>query len=137
MPVTTITLSTLPYDLSASNFNNSPSRYENSPSKFENSNGCFENSPSKFDNSPSRYENLNGTHRLLLNGRVVGYFVVTQHGVTNFFSKKGTRLFYNPKQGSGVFDAADGSFVGVVRRERGVLSLCLGEPALQKLSASP
>jgi hypothetical protein len=109
--------SELPFQLSPSKFDNSQSKFDNSVSKFSNSPSKFSNSPSKFENSPSKFENgKTGERRLLLNqsGKhyYVGYYVWGDDGIMNFFSSKGTRLFYSPSSTGAIFDGESGDFSG-------------------------
>lgn len=111
--------SDLPFQLSPSKFDNSPSKFDNSISKFSNSASKFSNSPSKFENSPSKFENSkSGNRRLLLNksGKhyYVGYYVWGDDRVMNFFSSKGTRLFYSPSNTGAIFDGDSGEFCGTL-----------------------
>jgi hypothetical protein len=109
----------LPFALSPSKFSNSPSKFSNSISKFSNSASKFSNSPSKFDNSPSKHDNgKSGKNRLLIKKSgsyyYVGYYVWSDDGLMNFFSPKGTRLFYSPADTGAVFDGSDGKFSGTL-----------------------
>jgi len=137
LPIVLISESELPFSLSPSNFDNSPSNFSNSISNFENSASNFQNSESNFQNSSSNYNNgPNGNKRLIQTGngtKVVGYYVVAESGVTNFFSPNGKRLFYNPKKGAGIFGGKDGSFCGVLIRGKNALSLELTEDGAKLL----
>lgn len=116
--------SELPFDLSPSKFDNSASKFDNSISKFSNSSSKFSNSPSKFDNNPSKYENgKNGERKLLIkkSGKYyfIGYYVLGEEGVVNFFSPNGSRLFYTPPGTGALFDGNNGKFCGTLAKING------------------
>ena len=139
LPIALIDESSLPYNLSPSNYDNSPSNYDNSPSNYDNSISNYDNSPSNYDNSESNYDNSasnydngrNGDRRLIYKDggslKFAGYYVAAKNGTTNFYSPRGKRMFYNPKKGRGIFGGKDGSFCGVLARVNGELSLALTE----------
>lgn len=137
MPIATINVRSLPYDQSPTNYKNAPTNYSNALTNYENAGSNYENSATYYENAASYYDNLNGSHRLTLNGRVVGYFRTAKSGVTNFFSKQGKRVLYTPKQGDGVYDASSGAFAGVLQRQLGRLTLCLDEAVKRRLFDSP
>ena len=119
LKVTDITDSSLPYELSPSNYENSPSNYKNSVTNYENSPSNYVNSESNYNNSVTNYANGDTSkHRILLENdgdqKRYGYYVHADNGVTNFFSNKGKRLFYNPTEGSGIYHGKKGKFCGVL-----------------------
>ena len=127
LPIATVDESALPYDFSPSNYDNSSSNYENSESN--------------YDNSSSNYDNgRSGERRLLYKDgsslKFAGYYVRAGNGVTNFFSSKGKRMFYNPKKGRAVFNGKDGSFCGVLGSVNGQFSLALTEQGVKTLLLS-
>ena len=122
----------LPYSLSPQKYELSPSNYANSISKYENSPSKYSNSSTKYDNSPTKYDNtINGTRSILVekDGRFyhTGYYVVNEDGVTNFYSRKGKRLFYSPKASVGLYDGEKGYFCGVLAKVSGKTKLVLTE----------
>jgi len=109
----------LPTQYSPSYLYNSPSYLYNSPSYLYNSPSYLYNSPSYLYNSPSYLYNGNtGDKRLLLNTNSglsrVGYYVITDDGLINFFSVKGKRMFYSPKDTPAIFQDSTGKFSGVI-----------------------
>ena len=121
--IVTIKESELPFDLSPSNYDNSPSNYDNSVSNYDNSPSNYDNSPTNYENSSSNYKNgKNGDRRLLVEEGsshfFVGYYVMNDNGVTNYFSVAGKRLFYTPAKASGVFHGGKGFFCGVLAKPR-------------------
>lgn len=130
--------SNLPYDFSPSNYDNSPSNYDNSVNNYDNSPNNYSNSESNYDNSSSNYKNgVNGDSRLILkeNGSNyrAGYYVMSDNGVLNFFSTKGKRLFYTPKNGIGVYNGKEGFFCGVLATVDGDYRLVLTEKGYRTL----
>lgn len=76
-------------------------------------------SPSYVYNSPSYvYNGVSGDKRLLLSTNSglsrVGYYVITDDGLINFFSVKGKRMFYSPKDTPAIFQDSTGKFSGVI-----------------------
>ena len=141
LPILVVEQSQLPYGFSPSNYDNSESNYDNSISNYDNSGSNYDNSESNYDNSSSNYDNSpSGTHRLIYSvagtPRYAGYYVTSSEGVTNFFSPTGARMFYNPKSGSGVFSARDGSFCGVLAESQGRLSLVLTDHGVKVMLLS-
>jgi len=141
LPVFQIDESSLPYNLSPSNYDNSPSNYGNSISNYDNSPSNYDNSESNYSNSASNYENSrNGSRRLIFKDggslKFSGYYVSASNGVTNFFSPSGKRMFYNPKKGRGIFGGRDGTFCGVLARVDGEFSLALTERGMKVLFLS-
>jgi len=132
LPVSFVHESSLPYDFSPSNYDNSPSNYDNSISNYDNSPSNYDNSESNYDNIASNYDNRrNGDRRLIYKDgyslKFAGYYVAAKNGTTNFFSPRGKRIFYNPKNGRGIFGGKDGTFCGVLANVNGELSLALTE----------
>lgn len=141
LPVAIINESSLPYDLSPSNYNNSPSNYANSISNYDNSPSNYDNSESNYDNSSANYDNgQSGTRRLLYKDggslKFAGYYVRAGSGVTNFFSPNGKRMFYNPQKGRAVFNGKDGSFCGVLAKVGEDFSLALTDQGVKTLFLS-
>ena len=132
LPVAPIDESSLPYGLSPSNYDNAPSNYDNSISNYDNSPSNYDNSESNYNNSTSIYDNGHmwlSNRRLLKDSGTVKFAQLLhfrQHGVTNFFSPSGKRMFYNPKKGRAIFGGRDGTFarwpgkMAVCSRSRGV-----------------
>ena len=109
----------LPYEFSPNKYENSEMKYENTLMKYENSEMKYENSEMKYENSSMNYKNsANGKRRLIWENYFVGYYVMASHGVLNFFSPKGKRLFYLPKNAVAVFDSDNGKFSGVLAMGR-------------------
>ncbi|WP_118861341.1 hypothetical protein [Haemophilus haemolyticus] len=124
--VNLINESSLPYDYSPNNYDNSPNNYDNSINNYDNSPNNYDNSPNNYENSPNNYDNsISGHNRLIYNSSFVGYYVRTSNGVTNFYSPKGVRMFYNPPKTVAVFDGESGEFVGVIGNINNQLSLAL------------
>jgi hypothetical protein len=139
--VTNVAESGLPYSLSPQNYDLSPSNYENSESNYENSPSNYNNSSSSYDNSPSNYENtINGKRSILVeeNRKLlhIGYYVLNKDGVTNFYSTKGTRLFYSPKSSVGLYHGEKGFFCGVLAKIDGRPRLALTEKGQKVLLLS-
>jgi hypothetical protein len=138
LPVISIDEKQLSDELSPTNPENSPSNSTNSISNSENSGSNVDNSETNYENSPANYKNAkNGNRRLLYKDgsllRFVGYYVTAKNGTTNFFSPTGVRIFFNPKKGTAVFSAKDGSFVGVLAPINKRLSLGLTESGMKVL----
>lgn len=136
--VTFIDESRLPYKLSPNNYDNSSSNYDNSVSNYDNSPSNYDNSESNYDNSSSNYDNgVGGDSRLLMKDGErlyrVGYFVKADKGVTNFFSISGKRIFYNPRNGFGVFHGEKGFFCGLLVRVKDEFQLVLTEAGQKAL----
>lgn len=109
----------LPIQYSPSYVYNSSSYVYNSSSYVYNSPSYVYNSPSYVYNSPSYvYNGVSGDKRLLLNTNSglsrVGYYVITDDGLINFFSVKGKRMFYSPKDTPAIFQDSTGKFSGVI-----------------------
>jgi len=126
--VTNVVESQLPYSLSPQNYDMSPSNYKNSVSNYEYSPSNYNNSSSNYENSPSKYENtINGKRSILVEekGKFYhqGYFVLNKVGVTNFYSTKGKRLFYSPKDSVGVYHGEKGFFCEVLAKFDGKVRL--------------
>ena len=141
IPVATIEESSLPFAYSPNNFSNSPNNFDNSVNNFDNSPSNYDNSESNYDNSCANFDNgLSGSRRIVYNNNgqlsIFGYYVSNSIGVTNFFSRKGKRMFYNPKAGVGLFGGYDGSFCGVLTQVNGKMTLVLTERGVKVLLLS-
>jgi hypothetical protein len=141
LTIQVVSESSLSYELSPRNYENSPNNYENSIRNYENSASNYENSESNYANSARNSDNgRSGDRRLIYvdgrTGKYVGYYVRASTGVTNFFSPRGTRVFYNPKNGRGVYGGGDGSFCGVLAMVDGSFSLALTENGFKLLLLS-
>lgn len=141
LPVVEINESSLPYNLSPSNYDNTSSNYDNSISNYDNSSSNYDNSESNYSNSASNYDNgRNGSRRLILKDggslKFAGYYIQASNGVTNFFSPSGKRMFYNPKKGRAIFGGRDGTFCGVLARVDGEFSLALTERGMRVMFLS-
>jgi hypothetical protein len=77
LPIALIDESSLPYNLSPSNYDNSPSNYDNSPSNHDNSESNYDNSALNCDNG------RNGDRRLIYKDRsslnFAGYYVAAKN----------------------------------------------------------
>ncbi len=109
--VVLVNVTSLPYDLSPNNYENSPNNYSNSVNNYKNSPNNYNNSPNNYTNSPNNYSN--NRNKIIHNGSSVGYFVINKDGITNFFSRAGKRVFYNPADTSAVF-TNEGKYAGVL-----------------------
>lgn len=141
LPIALVDESSLPYEFSPRNYDNSPSNYDNSISNYENSPSNYENSESNYDNSALNFDNgRSGDRRLIYfddsTPKYAGYYVRAKSGVTNFFSPRGKRMFYNPKKGRSIYGGENGSFCGVLARVDGKFSLALTESGLKVLLLS-
>ena len=130
--VTNVVEGQLPYSLSPQNYDLSASNYKNSVSNYENSPSNYNNASSNYENSPSNYENtINGKRSILVEekGKFYhqGYYVLNKDGVTNFYSPKGKRLFYSPKDSVGIYHGEKGFFCGVLAKFDGKVRLALTE----------
>lgn len=122
----------LPYSLSSSKYANSSSKYSNSISKYSNSSSKYSNSSSKYKNSPSNYKNGESGDRRLLIGEsgsyfYIGYYVMNDDGVINYFSPNGERLFYTPPETGALFHGERGHFCGTLATLNDELVLVLTE----------
>ncbi len=141
LQVVAVNSNSLPYEFSPTNYYNSPINYDNSIINFDNSPTNFDNAETNFINSSNNYENSsNGKNRILLNRSgtfyFAGYYVIAPNGIINFFSSRGKRMFYSPKNGKGVFGGTDGDFYGVLANFNGRLSLGLTEQGIRMLQLS-
>jgi hypothetical protein len=130
--------SKLPFQFSPKNFSLSSSNFDNSISNYDNSPSNYDNSPSNYDNSPSNFENtVSGDRSVLVEegSKFIhyGYYVTNSGGVTNFYSTKGKRIFYSPKNSMGVYHGTKGFFCGVMARVEGKLRLVLTEQGVRAL----
>lgn len=117
LEVAFISESSLPYEYSPANYSNSNANYSNSIANYSNSSANYNNSTANYSNSSAK-NSSNGSNRLLVakgsSYYDVGYYVKNSDGLTNFFSRKGERIFYNPVKGFGIFDSQNGTFNGVL-----------------------
>jgi hypothetical protein len=92
--------------------NNSIKNPDNTPTNQKNASSNPENSPSKTENS------MNGNRRLLFEKDgtyyFIGYFVVGEKRLINFFSPFGKRMFYTPPGSSALFGSEGGEFCGAL-----------------------
>lgn len=126
-------------DESRLSYANSPRNYENSPNNYDNSINNYDNSPSNYENSSKNYDNassnfdngINGNRNILErnSGKVyrLGYFVHSESGVMNFYSRSGDRMFFNPATSNAVFHGTKGFYCGILARVDGELRLMLTE----------
>ena len=136
LPIALVEESSLPYSFSPNNYDNSPNNYDNSINNYDNSTNNYDNSENNYENSSSNFDNSRSGERRLIykeggTPKFAGYYVSIKGGVTNFFSPKGKRMFYNPKKGSAVFGGTDGTFCGVLAKVNGVFSLALTDRGLK------
>ena len=119
------------YDMSADNYKNSVSNYENSPINYNNSSNNYENSPSNAENT------ITGKRSILVEDGAKkihsGYYVLNKDGITNFYSTKGVRLFYSPKDSVGLFHGEKGFFCGALGKIDGKTRLALTEKGQKTL----
>ena len=137
--------SELPVSLSPQNPINSPTASNNSINNSGNSATNSNNSSSNPKNSPSKTENgMNGNRRLLFEKDgahyFIGYFVLTENRLINFFSPYGKRVFYTPSGSDALFGSEDGEFCGALATANNKTVLMLtekGELALKKEGIPP
>jgi hypothetical protein len=124
--------SELPGSLSPQNPVNTPGNSNNSIDNPANSASNPDNSASNPENSPSKTENgMTGNRRLLFEKDgiyyFIGYFVLTDNRLINFFSPYGKRLFYTPSVSDALFGSEDGEFCGALSTVNGKTILMLTE----------
>ena len=107
----------LPYDISPEKRSHSPELNSNSHTLYANSLSNYANSNSRHDNSPSNYKNSNdGNSRLLIEQDkqyfYIGYYVINEDMLINFYAPNGKRLFYGPPDTSAIFHSNGGEFCG-------------------------
>lgn len=137
--------SELPFSISPQNPINSPSNSNNAINNPGNSASNPINSPSNPENSPSKTENgMTGNRRLLFEKDgvhyFVGYFVLTENNLLNFFSPYGKRMFFTPSGSAALFGSDDGEFCGALATVNGKTVMILtenGQSALQTEGIPP
>jgi hypothetical protein len=137
--------SDLPFELSPQNPVNSPGDPNNSINNSGNSASNPDNLSSKPENSPSTTENgMTGNRRLLFEKDgayyFIGYFVLNENRLINFFSPYGKRIFYTPSGSDALFGSEDGEFCGALATSNGKTVLMLtekGQLALKKGGVPP
>ena len=97
-----------------------------------------QDSPSNYENSASNYDNSHGSKRRIYleeegPANRLGYYVISDNGVINFYSDNAERVFYIPAESSAVFHGEEGFFCGVLLREKGQLKLGLTRKGLRML----
>ena len=112
----------------------SPGYVYNSPGYVYNSSGYVYNSPGYV------YNGVSGNKRLLLNTSSglsrVGYYVITDDGLINFFSVKGKRMFYSPKDTPAIFQDSTGKFSGVIAPADNEYKLLLNNNGVEVMYSS-
>ena len=112
----------------------SPGYVYNSPDYVYNSSGYVYNSPGYV------YNGVSGNKRLLLNTSSglsrVGYYVITDDGLINFFSVKGKRMFYSPKDTPAIFQDSTGKFSGVIAPADNEYKLLLNNNGVEVMYSS-
>ncbi len=137
--------SELPVSISPQNPINSPSNSNNAMDNPSNSASNPVNSPSNPENSPSKTENgMDGNRRMLFEKDgvhyFVGYFVLAENNLLNFFSPYGKRVFYNPSGSAALFGSDNGEFCGALATVDGKTVVILtekGQSALKKEGIPP
>jgi hypothetical protein len=137
--------SALPFSLSPQNPVNSPGNANNSIDNPGNSVTNRDNSSSNPENSPSKTENgMSGNRRLLFEKDgsyyFIGYFVLNENRLINFFSPFGKRMFYTPSGSDALFGSESGEFSGALSTVNGKTVLMItenGQTALKKAGISP
>jgi hypothetical protein len=137
--------SELPYTLSPENPINSPNISRNSINNSGNSASNPYNLSSNSENNPSKAENgTSGNRRLLFEKDgvyyFIGYFVINENRLLNFFSPYGKRMFYTPSGSSVLFGSDDGEFCGALAtiNDKTVLMLTeKGQSALKNEGIPP
>jgi hypothetical protein len=137
--------SELPFSLSPQNPVNSPGNSNNSINNSGNSASNPDNSSSNPENSPSKTENgMTGNRRLLFETDgtyyFIGYFVLSENRLINFFSPYGKRIFYVPSGSDALFGSETGEFCGALATANNKTVLMLtekGQSAFKKEGISP
>jgi hypothetical protein len=137
--------SELPFALSPQNPINSPGNSNNSINNSINSESNPDNSSSNSENSPSKTENgMTGNRRLLFEKDgtyyFIGYLVLGENRLINFFSPFGKRVFYAPSGSNALFGSADGEFCGALATANNKTVLMLteqGQLAIKKAGIPP
>jgi hypothetical protein len=113
MQLFVINRNSLNFDLGPMNYNNSHMNYNNSHINYDNSHLNYDNSYMNLNNG------INGNKRLISTDNFyLGYYVFGKKGVTNFFSKNGKRIAYNPGGGhtSSIF-FSEGGWCGTIAQQ--------------------
>jgi|GEM_PF-1951290 len=137
--------SELPFKLSPQNPVNSPGDPNNSINTPGNSASNPDNSLSNPENSPSKTENgMAGNRRLLFEKDgafyFIGYFVLNENRLINFFSPYGDRIFFAPSGSDALFGSENGEFCGALATANNKTVLMLtekGELAFKKKGVTP
>ena len=137
--------SELPFSISPQNPINSPSNPNNTINYSGNSASNPVNSSSNPENSPSNTENgMAGNRRLLFEKdgvhHFVGYFVLNENNLLNFFSPYGKRMFFTPSGSAALFGSDDGEFYGALASVNDKVVIVLtekGQSVFQKEGISP
>lgn len=137
--------SDLPAALSPQNPPNSPDNSNNSINNSINSAANPDNSSSNPENSPSKTENgMSGNRRLLFekDGQYyfIGFFVLGESRLINFFSPYGKRMFYAPSGSNALFGSENGEFCGALSTANNKTVLMLtekGQSAFKKAGIPP
>jgi hypothetical protein len=137
--------SELPFSLSPQNPVNSQGNTSNSINNSANSASNPDNSSSNPENSPSKTENgTTGNRRLLFEKDgvyyFIGYFVLRENRLINFFSPYGKRMFYGISGSVALFGSENGEFCGALETTNNKTVLLLtekGQLALRKEGIHP
>jgi len=137
--------SELPFSLSPQNPVNSPDDSSNSVKNSSYSATNPNNTSSNSENSPSKTENsMTGNRRMLFEKDgtyyFIGYFVLGENKLINFFSPYGKRMFYTPPGSSALFGSEDGVFCGALSTANNKTVLMLtekGQATLTKEGVPP
>jgi hypothetical protein len=124
--------SELPFSLSPKNPVNSPDNSNNSINNSANSASNPNNSSANPENSPSKTENgMTGNRRLLFDKDeihyFIGYFVLGENRLINFFSPYGKRMFYAPSGSDALYGSENGEFCGTLATANNKTVLMLTE----------
>jgi len=124
--------------LSPQNPVNSPSNSNNSINNSGNSASNPNNSSSNPENNPSKTENgTTGNRRLLFEKDgsyyFIGYFVLGENRLINFFSPYGKRMFYTPSGSAALFGSENGEFCGALATANNKTVLMLTEKGITAL----
>jgi len=137
--------SELPFSLSPQNPVNSPTDSNNSINNPSNSASNPDNSSSNPENSPAKTENgMTGNRRLLFEKDgsyyFIGYFVLSENRLINFFSPYGKRMFYALSGSVALFGSETGEFCGALATANNKTVLMLteqGQLALKEEGVPP
>ena len=107
--------SEIPRNICIESYELSPRNHDNSILNHNNSESNSDNRSAILDNAPMNFKNYMGERKIYgLDKFPCGYYVTNSNGVTNFFSRRGKRLFYNPKKGDGLYQGQTGEFCGII-----------------------